>query len=608
MRKRFKNTFWLRFELLASIKRNMDKVGLFILLLISVTSIALVVYEVGFNLSPDFYAETSKFYFLALIIFLVSYIIRFFSQGFGDIKETRHYIAWSIFGFIFFLLLIAYIKPDEYIRTKAPLLAVFKSPVFTYVFILILSIMELSRSTFGFLKKEINTSLIFVLSFFFIILVGTGLLLLPNSTTHGITLVDALFTSTSAVCVTGLVVVDTATAFTPLGQFFILLLIQIGGIGVMTLTSFFGIFLVNKLSFKNQINLGDFISEENLGEIFRTLMKIVLVTFIIESIGAFFIYFSVRGTLGDVNEVYYSIFHSVSAFCNAGFSTFTDNLYDVRIRYNYGLHTYIALLIIFGGIGYPILFNYMQLLKHVFRNMVRQVFGLQQRYYHLPKIINLHTKLVVYTTLILLGVGTVLFAVFEHGHTLSGLPWYGVLAESFFGSVTPRTAGFNTVNVAQLLPQTVLLTMFLMWVGASPVSTGGGIKTSTFAIAVLNVLNTMRGKERLEIGGREITNSTLLRAFSAILLSIFMIGISTSLVKLFEPKMDLMAIVFECISALSTVGLSLGITSSLDEGSKLVLVATMFIGRVGALTFLSGFVIHTAELDYRYPKTSIFVN
>ena len=150
--------------------------------------------------------------------------------------------------------------------------------------------------------------------------------------------------------------------------------------------------------------------------------------------------------------------------------------------------------------------------------------------------------------------------------------------------------------------------MFLMWVGASPVSTGGGIKTSTFAVAVLNVINTMRGKERLEVWGREITNSTLLRAFSAIVLSIFMIGISTSLIKLFEPKIDMMAIVFECISALSTVGLSLNITPTLGEGSKLVLIATMFIGRVGALTFLSGFVMHAAELDYRYPKTSIFVN
>ena len=608
MRKRFKNTFWRRLELLASIRRNVNKVGLLILLFISIASIALVVYEVGFNLNPYLYAQTSRFYFVALLIFLVSYIVRFFSQGFGESKETRHYIAWSLFGLLFFLLLIAYIKPDEYIRTKAPLLAIFKSPVFTYVFILILSVMELSRSTFGFLKKEINTSLIFVLSFFFIILVGTGLLLLPNSTTHGISLVDALFTSTSAVCVTGLVVVDTATAFTPLGQFFILLLIQIGGIGVMTLTSFFGIFLVNKLSFKNQINLGDFISEENLGEIFRTLMKIVLVTFIIESIGAIFIYFSVRGTLGDVNEGYYSIFHSISAFCNAGFSIFTDNLYDVRVRYNYGLHTYVSLLIIFGGIGYPILFNYMQLLKHVFRNMVRQVLGLQRRYHHLPKIINLHTKLVVYTTLILLVVGTVFFAFFEYNNTLKGLPWYGVLAESFFGSVTPRTAGFNTVNMAQLLPQTVLLTMFLMWIGASPVSTGGGIKTTTFAVAVFNVINIMKGKERLEIGGREITNNTVLRAFGAILLSIFMIGLSTSLIKLFEPQIDMMAIVFECISALSTVGLSLGITPSLDEGSKIVLIATMFIGRVGALTFLSGFVRHTAELDYRYPKTSIFVN
>lgn len=608
MRRRFKTAFWRRVELLGRLRRNLDNLVSAALTLTSIFSIALIVYEVGFDLSDEFYAKASKFYFVALLIFFVSFLFRSLKQEFRETKEKRHYFVWGLFALIFFLLLIAYIKPDEYIRTKAPLLALFKSQIFTYVFLLVLSIMELSRSTFGFLKKEINTSLIFALSFFFIIFVGAGLLMLPNSTTHGITFVDALFTSTSAVCVTGLVAVDTGTAFTTLGQFFIIMLIQIGGIGVMTLTSFFGIFLVNKLSFKNQINLGDFISEENLGEIFRTLMKIVLVTFIIEAIGAVFIYFSVKDTIGDVSEMYYAIFHSISAFCNAGFSFFGDNLYDARVRYNYSLHTYMSLLIIFGGIGYPILFNYMQLVKHVVRNKVRQLFGLQHRYHHLPKIINLHTKLVVYTTLILLVVGTVFFAIFEYNNTLKGLPWYGVLAESFLGSVTPRTAGFNSVNMGQILPQTVLLTMFLMWVGASPVSTGGGIKTTTFAIAVLNVWNTMRGRERLEIGGREITNSTLLRAFSAILLSVFMIGISSSLIKLFEPKIDMMAIVFECISALSTVGLSLNITPTLDDGSKIVLISTMFIGRVGALTFLSGFVKHSTELNYRYPKTSIFVN
>jgi len=236
------------------------------------------------------------------------------------------------------------------------------------------------------------------------------------------------------------------------------------------------------------------------------------------------------------------------------------------------------------------------------------VLGLQARYIHRPKIINLHTKLVVYTTLLLLVFGAIFFGIFEYDNTLKGLPWYGVAAESFFGSVTPRTAGFNSINMGQMLPQTVLLTMFLMWVGASPVSTGGGIKTSTFAVAMLNIFNVARGRERLEIGGREVTNSSVLRAFGAIVLSILIIGVSSSLIKIFEPKIDMMAIVFESISALSTVGLSIGITPSLDDGSKIVLIVTMFIGRVGALTFLSGLIKHSRELDYRYPKSSIFVN
>lgn len=608
MRRRFRPAYWKRIEMISNFKKNFGKFGEVVLLLTSIVSIALVIYEVGFNLSAEFYSKTVNVYFGAILIFFFSFLSRIFSREYREKGGAARFVVLLLFGVVFFLLIVSHTKSDEYISTKAPFLGFLKSPLFTYIFLLILSIMEISRSFFGMLKKEINTSLIFVLSFLFIILAGTGLLLLPNATTNGISLVDALFTSTSAVCVTGLVVVDTATAFTPIGQVIILLLIQIGGIGVMTLTSFFGYFLVDKLSFKNQINLGDFISEENISEIFKTLMKIVFVTLSIEAVGAVFIFLSVKGTLGGYNEVYYSIFHSVSAFCNAGFSTLTDNLYDVRVRENYGLHTYIGLLIIMGGIGYPILFNLIQLLKHFTRNKFRQLFGLQARYYHLPKIINLHTRLVVITTFILIVFGTAFFAIFEYGNTLKGLPWYGVLAESFFGSVTPRTAGFNSVNMAALLPQTVLLTMFLMWVGASPVSTGGGIKTSTFAVAMLNVFNLARGHERLEIGGREITNITVLRAFGAILLSILIIGISASLVKIFEPRIDMMAIVFECISALSTVGLSLNITPTLGDSSKIVLVVTMFIGRVGALTFLSGLVRHTRELDYRYPKSNIFVN
>ncbi len=595
-------------EMMASFKKNFEKFGGFFLLLTSIVSIAVIIYEIGFDLTPEFYSRSSNFYFFAYLVFFASLIFRFFSKDFREKKGKGHFLAWGMFGMLFFLLIIAYLKPDEYIRTKAPFLAFLKSPLFTYVFLLILSVMEVSRSTFAMLKKEINTSLIFVLSFLLIILAGAGLLLLPNATTGGISVVDALFTSTSAVCVTGLIVVDTATAFTPIGQIIIILLIQIGGIGVMTLTSFFGYFLVDKFSFKNQINLGDFISEDNISEIFKTLMKIVFITLSIEAVGAVFIYLSIKDTIGAYNEVYYSVFHAISAFCNAGFSTFTDNLYDIRVRENYALHTYIGLLIILGGIGYPILFNFIQLIKHFVRNKVRQVLGLQARYIHRPKIINLHTKLVVYTTLLLLVFGAIFFGIFEYDNTLKGLPWYGVAAESFFGSVTPRTAGFNSINMGQMLPQTVLLTMFLMWVGASPVSTGGGIKTSTFAVAMLNIFNVARGRERLEIGGREVTNSSVLRAFGAIVLSILIIGISSSLIKIFEPKIDMMAIVFESISALSTVGLSIGITPSLDDGSKIVLIVTMFIGRVGALTFLSGLIKHSRELDYRYPKSSIFVN
>jgi len=432
---------------------------------------------------------------------------------------------------------------------------------------------------------------------------------MPNSTYSGIGFTDAFFTSTSAVCVTGLIVVDTATFFTPLGRIFIILLIQIGGLGIMTFTSFFGFFFNGGSNFGHEFLLKDLLNEEKLGDIFKTLLKIVVVTFSIEAIGAMLIYQTLDQSLfpDHFSTIGFSVFHSISAFCNAGFSTLSAGLYQPGFRNNYNLHYIIAILIILGGLGFPVVFNYYHQLRHFLKNLYHRLKG-QTRSVHLPVILNANTRLVTITTFFLLAGGFVFFMFSEYTHSLQGLPFAGKVAGAFFGSVTTRTAGFNTVDMSMLAPATILVYLFLMWVGASPASTGGGIKTTTLAIAVLNIVSMAKGKDRIEIFGREVVNDSLRRSFSVIILSSMVIGFSVLMLSITDGYLDLNKIIFEVFSAFGTVGLSLGITGQLSEAGKWILIVTMFLGRVGTLTILVGIFRRFKNYLYEYPKENIMIN
>lgn len=470
-------------------------------------------------------------------------------------------------------------------------------------------IVEVSTNSLYFSNRNINPALLFVYSFLFIIFLGTGLLMLPNATYTGITLTNAFFTSTSAVCVTGLIVVDTATFFTPLGQVFIIILIQLGGLGIMTFTSFFGYFFKGGASFGNEFLLKELINEERIGEIFNTLLKIITITFTIEAIGALLIYYTIPASLftGKLPALGFSVFHAVSAFCNAGFSTLSGNLYQPGFRELYRLHYIIGLLIIIGGLGFPIVFNYVRLFKHYLKNKYNQIFK-KGRYIHVPKIILVNTRIVMITTLLLISAGFVFFMISEYNHSLKDLSLAGKVAGAFFASVTARTAGFNTVDMSTLAPVSVLFLMFLMWVGASPGSTGGGIKTTTFAVAVMNFMSLARGKGRIEVLGRELANESVRRAFAIIFLSFLVIMISTLFLVITDGALGLTNMLFEVISAFGTVGLSLGITAQLSTAGKWVIIVTMFLGRVGTLTLLVGFFRKMRSFQYHYPKESIMIN
>ncbi|MCO6499677.1 MAG: ATPase [Vicingus serpentipes] len=558
-----------------------------------------LIYDYGFNQSKTVQYTLDWIYVSVLLLGNLSIIIRYFIP-----KERPRKKVW-IFD-ILLLLFLGSLLLHIFRWIDIPLLT-HKIWVFFAVFSIF--IREFSTLNINFKKQYFNPAQLFIFSFIFIIFLGALLLKLPNATYEGITFIDALFTSTSAVCVTGLVVVDTGTYFTSFGQSIIIVLIQIGGLGIMTFTSYFSYFFRGGSTYENQLLLRDMTNTEKIAEVFSTLKKIIILTFIIEIIGAISIYFSLdEKIMGSISErMFFSVFHTVSGFCNAGFSTLTNSLYETGFQFNYSLHLILAFLFIIGGIGFPILFNAFKYIKHLVINRLLP-FSRRKEALHIPWIININTRIVVITTLILIITGTGFFYWFEYNNTLAPHNGFGKVVTAFFGATTPRTAGFNSIDTSTLNFSTIMLIFFLMWVGASPASTGGGIKTSTFAIGTMNFISLAKGKDRVELYKREIADISVKRAFAIISLSLVVIGLSVFLIASFDSDIDLLSIAFESFSAYSTVGLSLGITSKLSSMSKMVIIGTMFIGRVSMLTILIAVFRKVKHMKYRYPTEELLIN
>ncbi len=448
---------------------------------------------------------------------------------------------------------------------------------------------------------------LFIVSFLVIIILGAFLLMLPNATKSGMSFLDALFTSTSAVCVTGLAVVDTGTYFTRFGQYVIMALIQIGGLGILTFASYFSYFFRGGSTYETQLVLSDVTSSRKLGEVFSTLKYILFITFGIELVAAVLIYVSLDPSSIEApsERMFFAAFHAISAFCNAGFSTLTNSLYETGFRFNYFLHVVIILTFVFGGLGFPIVVNVLTYLRY----KTTRLFSLTRKKLSFkPWVLNLNSRITLITTLSITAVSFVLFYIIEYNNTLAEHTGFGKLIAALFGATTPRTAGFNSIDSSAMTTPALILVIILMWIGASPQSTGGGIKTSTFAIALLNILSLAKGKSRIEVYRREIADISVKRAFAIMMLSFVVIGSGTLLISFFDAQFDLMSIAFESFSAYSTVGLSLGITSKLSYGSKLVLVFIMFIGRVSMLTLVIAVFKKVKYKNYRYPNEEITIN
>jgi potassium uptake TrkH family protein len=473
--------------------------------------------------------------------------------------------------------------------------------LFIQSYLLLLVGLEVTKVSTSITSIKLKPATTFIYSFLLLLLVGTGLLMLPEMTTKGsIPFIDALFTAVSAACVTGLAVVDTQTYFTFKGHLVIMLLIQLGGIGILTFATFFALFLKKGVGISHQAMIRDFMSEDSLFNAKGMLQQIVIFTLLIECIGAFLIYLS-----WDVNTPFYddagemifqSVFHSISAFCNAGFSLMSGGLNEDYLQNAYILHIVVGMLIIFGSLGFPAL---------------RDIFGINNIRARLAtpwKKWKLSTRIAVWATfaLVLFGMGA-FYLLESNTEILAGKTGFQQLVISFFQSVTTRTAGFNTVDIGALTTPTAILIIFLMFIGASSGSTGGGIKTSTFVLILLSVITTIRGKKSLELGGRSISFDLLNKAYTIFIFSATYILVGTFFLAYFEPKMSVLDLVFEQVSAFCTVGLTRGITPDLSTPGKLILISSMYVGRVGTLTLAFALASRVDSTNYRYPKAHILV-
>lgn len=467
-------------------------------------------------------------------------------------------------------------------------------------------IREIATPNFTFKRSVITPPQLFIFSFLILVFGGACLLMLPKATYHPISFLDALFTATSAVCVTGLTSVDTYITYTPVGHFILMLLIQAGGLGILTFAGYIAYFFKGNSSYENQIALGSIANNDSLSEVFSFVKKIIYLTFGIELVGAALIYISIAPyNISIVDKLFFSIFHSVSAFCNAGFSTLPNGLMNKGFVHNYGFQSVLITLIFLGGIGFPILINILRYTDYLIRKLISKI--LHNKNNRKNWVFTLSSKVNLITSLTILIISTIILFFEEYYSTLGQHQGFGKFISALFIAITPRTAGFNNIDFSHLQFSSILLVILLMWIGASPASTGGGIKTSTFAIAILNFINIARGKNKIEIYKRELNPINVQKAFATMTLSFLVIGTGIFLITKFDNHLHLIDVAFEAFSAYSTVGLSLNLTPTLSDPSKIVVITMMFIGRVSMITILMAFFKKTVSSNYRYPSDDILI-
>lgn len=570
---------------------------------LSLTAVGALIASYGYALT-DLQMQGVDFILKTTIGF---YIFKYFSELFYDFSPLD-YVRRTRFEFILMVYMLINIVVINFfgfeLNTEIGTLigVVQLSDLFMFAvqaYFLVFVALELGKASHLLPQLKISPPALLVMSFGIITLLGAGLLSMPEMSTHprGLGAMDAFFTSISAVCVTGLSTFDVSTVLTLKGQIVLLVLIQLGGLNFITFTAIFAL-LANPgvgTRFKNILRAN--YSVDSLETSVLLTGQIIRFSLLFELISAVLLFFSWGSkTFSSLNEqIFYSLFHAVSAFNNAGFSLFNDGLADASLGTNVPLGLVIAATVILGGLGFsPIseLFS-----RQAFQNRRRRP------WVHF----SVNTKIAVYAALVLLPVGTLFFYLLEMNSPVlltmpSGIQWF----HAFFSSVTARTAGFNTVDFGALGLPTLLFVMLLMFIGGSSGSTAGGVKTSTFTLVFLNALNTIRGRKRVELFRQTISPELLNLALSAFLFSASSILLGIFILSITDGHLGLARIAFEEFSAFCTVGLSTGITPQISDAGKMVLMLSMLVGRIGTVTLAFALTVRRKDSqEYRYPKASV---
>jgi trk system potassium uptake protein TrkH len=445
-------------------------------------------------------------------------------------------------------------------------------------------------------SKEINAPRVLIFGYLSIIVVGTILILLPISTTRGISMIDALFTASSSLCVTGLIVKNTALDFTLFGKCVILTLIQIGGLGYMTLSTTFFFFMGKRISLRDRVLFKESINILTYANLRRFAWRVFRITVVLELLGTILFFLAFRTRFDMLAALGHAFFHSVSSFCNAGFSSFSENLSLFQSSVSVPIMS--SLLFIIGGLGFIVISDiYTTFIKREKRKLA------------------LHSTLVLKTTALLIIGGTLFILLYEGNRSLVNYSFGHRLLLSFFQAVTPRTAGFNTITISLFAPLTLCVLMFFMFIGASPGGTGGGVKTTTFVVLIVWLKELLLGRlgEDITTHKKRIPIEQAFRSFTVLALSSLVIGSAFSLIMIVDNPQPLKAL-FEIFSALGTVGLSLGSSTSpycsfvydLSAFGKLIIILTMITGRVGTITIGSA-LLRPHLHEYKYPEEPIVI-
>ncbi|MFN8698674.1 MAG: TrkH family potassium uptake protein [Flavobacteriales bacterium] len=578
-------------------------------IIVTLSAIGTMIWMYGFQLNPEdeqvayFFIKSSfAFYVLQYLIKIVydfnpkEFIRRTWFEGTMMGILIVEGLAYSISGDLFIAKLFHQIGLES---------AVGVSTLFIQVYFLIVVVTEFVRNSEFLPRFRLNPAVIFVLSFVSIILIGTFLLMLPEMTHAGhLPFVDSLFTATSATCVTGLLTVDVPGTFTFKGQFVILMLIKLGGLNIIAFGGFLSLMSKVGVGVRHHQVIEGFVARDNILSAKGMLGKVVLWTLAIEGIGAIAMYFLWSPGIqwaSDGDRMFNSIFHSISAFNNAGISLFSNGFVNEAVSTNYLVHWVIILLIFFGSLGILAIFDLFEINR------------LRDRLRHPWKRVDYATRISLYFAFALIAVGAVAIYFFERNNTLSGHTFFGQITGAVFQSVAPRTAGYNTVDMGMMGVPAILVVIALMYIGAGSGSTGGGIKTSSLAVILADIRSAMTGQERSILWKRTISAKMKSNAYSIAIIYVFMNFLGATMLSVTEshilamPGKSVLDLVFEQVSAFSTVGLSRNITSLLSETGKYVLTVSMFVGRVGTFTIAFALAGHFAKQQYRYPEADLMV-